>query len=79
MALNSDDLGDTWVQTYLDCLGTSPSATDLVKFRTLQRLLAKDLIDHFIARAEIESDGKTETHGVGAEADIVDLGGVIKA
>lgn len=75
--LDKDRLGDAFTDTVLACLGSSPLAPDEAKLRTLMRALANDIIVEFIGFAEIESDGNTETHTAGGEANIIELPGVI--
>ena len=47
MALDKDRLGDAFVTTVLDCLGSSPVTADLDKLRELMRALAEDIIVEF--------------------------------
>lgn len=79
MALDKDRLGNALADAVLALTPSAPIAGDETKLRVLMKALAAEIIIEFKGFAEIESDGNTETHGSGAEADIIDLPGVIKA
>lgn len=79
MALSNTRLGNAMADTILACLPSSPVSADETKLRTLMIDLADDIITEFIDNAEITSNGETETHTAGAEADIIDLAGEISA
>lgn len=79
MALDSDRLGDAFVVTALSFLPEDPAAADKSLLEDLMRALAADVIKEFKDNAELTSNGNTEVHPDGAEADISDLEGVISA
>lgn len=72
--------GDAWGDAVVAALPSIPQDRVMTAGEVSEfwRIIKGVDASHIVSNAEVESDGTTQAHGLGAPAPIVDLPGVVK-